>query len=305
MAEDRIAGHAAASRWVVGVYLLAFLSLVALAVIPVSRWDHGDESQPSYLMVVHRPILDAVWWWAAGSVLLLLVLAVVSYVQYEPQSRLLLRPRRAAAAFFIALFVFSVSYIVHFGKREVLGGWNVCYDTSRIELSSGRLRLLRRNALMASGAAIGREVRTTWYGTRFELLVHHTFDIAPVLYLVRPDGDLNDGWNLRLVDERWVLIVYRNEYQAAFDLKTNQRFGDIRDIRGLQPYERPAPAVSSVALIGPEDQLHPPDVHELKTQAKHHPERVNLKQASDHPNPEVRKLADELTAPQPSTRPNL
>ena len=153
--------------------------------------------------------------------------------------------------------------------------------------------------LQGQTLVIGRDAGDGWLYHSYQI-VGETNQDPPRLWipLVRPAGAKDEYGQLYCSDSGVVIgIPFENHCFMAYDVHAQQFFGHPSSNRPGEEITKISPFV----LIGPDTQLHQPDVIRIQDAARNrrsNSERVlstdALRQALDHPNPEVRSLAARL-----------
>jgi hypothetical protein len=200
----------------------------------------------------------------------------------------------------LALAILGVPFALVTSVVRNLGPWEP--SGSAVAADHQVYRWLDSGLLQGQTLAIGRDEGDGWLYHRYEL-VGETNGDYPRLWipLVRPAGVEDSEYRQVYCSDSGVVVGvrYENHCFMAYDTNSGSFFGNPV---GGQTWEK-ITAISPFILIGPETQLHEPDVARILRapigERSHSECAVSvsaLQQALNHPNAKVRELAQRLLA---------
>jgi len=260
---------------------LSLLVLVSLVLIDASE-EVGSGSQ-SWEIIFFKPrIIAAMHWALAGSFLVLLAGGIYGLIR-----RRVLLP---VLALVTALVLMPTGLVLRFIRTPV--DWTL-HDTLTAP-DGTRYAFLDYSFLQGQTMALAEVTADGPVRMTCRVIGTNNGDWprswTPV---VRPATQAHEGYGQLYLSPAGVLvgIRYRNRCFLAYDRKTGRFFGH-GDVETISPF----------VLIGPSTRMYPPDVTALLAAVKTPAQegeggRVNpdrLREALQHPNGEVRKLARKL-----------
>jgi hypothetical protein len=266
----------------VAVIVVAIVIFLTFAFVPLST-----QPEPTTVYILHPAIerfLGCVWL-GTGAVLIVAAIwcACIRWLG------------RATLAFVLAIGGMPASYLTCAIRN--LGPWTP--QRSVTATDDHLYSYVESGFLQGQTLAIGRDEGSGRFYHQYRLMGDTNGD-SPRLWipLVRPAGVNDDEYGQLYCSDSGVVVGlrYENHCFMAYDVHTDQFFGHLSN--GATGDE--ITAISPFILIGPDTQLHQPDVariFKMRSDPAHTEGVVSgaaLQQALDHPNPAVRKLARQL-----------
>jgi len=265
------------------LWAIYFLCAVLFLVYPqiLITWETRDPMGPDGLgtITIMKPWLrEAVSWMpvvAAGSLLLITLWP----------TRLISGGHRWCAGLFAVIGFVGSSLL---GLMKNLGPWT---EHGHIQDATGNVYVFCDSSfLQGQTMALTKQIGATDYTTTYKVLGTTNGDSPrSFLTIVRPKYSSDGYGQLYLTNDRWLLGVrYDNHCFLAYDL-VNQKFYGHGDIEKLSPFL----ALNATQRCNADDVAKIEKLlKEASTFNDGRPKKESLEQGLQHPNPEVRKLAE-------------
>lgn len=272
------------------IFFVAALCWAALIFIPPDYTTSTETDSHPYdritgVSVLKAPVNRAIWYAGLACVPLLLLTSAKYFRRADKPAFLY-----CVVTLTIAVPAFPYALLRRVGHS--LAPWVVCDTVSGPDGDS--YVFLDSSFLQGQMLALGRILPDTLFHTRFEILGWTNGD-SPRSFavLVRPTDNIKIGYGqLYFTDDNRLLgLRYDNECYFAYDFETG-RFDGHGDIESLSPF----------TLVSANSSLYKADVESFLTyeywppvdSAKELPFGVAILNATNHANPEVRAVAQQL-----------
>lgn len=263
------------------IYILCGVLFLAWSLIAVS-WDTQDPTETHEVgtITILKPWVKSTLSWmpviAGGSLLLITIWPIR-----------LIESRHRLGAFLFAVIGFVVSCVAHLMTNLI--PWTE--HGSIRDIQGNEYVFCDRSFLQGQTMAITKVAGSTNYTATYKVLGTNNGDSPhSFLTIVRPSDSTESYGQLYLANNQWLLgIRYENNCYLAYDL-VNQKFYGHGDIEKLSPF----------IALNTEGKLNSRDVSMITqllqgTSAYRdgRPSKEGIEQGLQHPNPEVRLIAEE------------